>query len=81
MNYKILLLFNADSSILVQISVTQTFMPCTYVFWWEIQIPWLVELSEFKKRGNKMKKRTIIGPRKNQKLCLGLELTNTLFVL
>ena len=57
-------------------------MECNHaVFWWEIQIPWLVELSEFKKRGNKMKKRTIIGPRKNQKLCLGLELTNTLFVL
>ena len=44
-------------------------MECNHaVFWWEIQIPWLVELSEFKKRGNKMKKRTIIGPRNKSKV-------------
>ena len=57
-------------------------MECNHaVFWWEIQIPWLVELSEFKKQGNKMKKGPSLVQEKNPKLCLGVELAHTLFVL
>ena len=41
----------------------------------------LTKGSEFKKRDNKMKKGPLLVQEKNPKLCLGLELLHTLFVL